>query len=112
MAAFKTTSTGHVDDLINLLTEDFAIHSFWRRRQMYIYICHKLVSVLYLQITRKYNCLSVYFYNSIQISEKVLSDERFEEAFLEPLLNLAKDFVPNIRLNVANLLSKALIDHG
>lgn len=58
------------------------------------------------------NDLFLFHFWFSQITDKVLSDERFEAVFLEPLLNLAKDPVPNIRLNVANLLSKALLYHG
>lgn len=46
VATFKVSSSGHITDLISLLTEEFAINNFWRMRQMYIHICHKLVSLL------------------------------------------------------------------
>lgn len=48
----------------------------------------------------------------MQIEENALSAETFEERLLGSLLPLANDPVPNIRLNVAKLLSHLLVNHG
>lgn len=45
MEKFKISSDVDVTNLINLMVEDFATNSFWRKRQMFINLSHKLVSI-------------------------------------------------------------------
>lgn len=77
-----TSSPIELKYLVEFLVEDFARHVHWRRRQMFLIICEVMI--------KKPNAPPF---------------EVIERDFLQPILELAKDRIPNIRLAVGRLLS-------
>ncbi|KAG4076928.1 hypothetical protein HA402_015915 [Bradysia odoriphaga] len=77
-----TSSPIELKYLVEFLVEDFARHVHWRRRQMFLNICELMI--------KKPNSPPF---------------EVIERDFLQPILSLAKDTIPNIRLAVGRLLS-------
>ncbi|KAL0280241.1 UNVERIFIED_CONTAM: hypothetical protein PYX00_001593 [Menopon gallinae] len=71
--------------LMNQLLLEFASHSSWRRRQIFVLLCTHLAV------------------------ENVLDADIFSALFLNHLLKLSKDFVPNVVLRVAQCLSINII---
>lgn len=91
-------------DLIAIIIKSFAQSSHWRRRQIYGQLCETLVSTRDERWWPERVELT-HFYH-LQIQQNAIDMAEFEQKMLTPLITMAEDKVPNVRLVVAKCLLK------